>query len=433
MQLTEELKKELEKLYRNTPDDIHGVSLGYKYKNGEKTEEIGIVFNVDKKLPESDLSEDKILPKSIRIGEQDIITDVREAPRAEMFSCYCSSLPCPDVPNISNLRAAPFPMRGGQQIIQFPTNWTPAGGDFYNTEVGTLGFFCVDNTDNKIVGITNSHVVCNRRFFAVDRDATLENSDPYNTVEVRNWVNGQSYSPGALASGSGGNIIVAQHIKKYQPISLSGYNYSDVALLCMNPGVISSTESYKVWQPIGTTDYPNFLPFASTAEIDNLLATNPRVYSTGRTTGPKGYTNTATCRLRITGLGDYRTVADSEDGSTSWGDLISYAYEDGSSVATFGGDSGSAVLADISGVRKIIGLHFASGGIYSFACRIDRIASEMNIRAWDGTYDSSLPTFLYAVVTDLSNSKSSQASLVYGGRTYYQAGFTKTTGLTQVN
>jgi hypothetical protein len=438
MQLTEELKKELEKLYRGTPDDIHGVSLGYKYKNGEKTEEIGIVFNVDKKLSESDLSEDKILPKSIRVGEQDICTDVREVPRSEMLSCYCSSDPCPDVPNITNLRAAPLPMRGGQQIIQFPTNWTPASGGLYNVSVGTLGFFCVDNIDNKIVGVTNSHVVCYRRAFAFDRSLgnldqgalSIEYPDPYNTVEARSWVNGQSYNPGALISDNSTNTIAGK-IKRYQPVSMSGYNYSDVALLSMSPSVISSANSYKVWQPIGTTDYTNFLPFASTAEINNLLVTNPRVYSTGRTTGPKGYANTSTCRLRITSIGNYLTVGGYD--ISDWGDIMSFDYEDFSSGAVLGGDSGSALLADISGVRKIIGLVFAGNGTTGDACRIDRVAADMNIRAWDGTYDSSLPTSLYGVVTDFSNSKSSQASLVYGGKTYYQVGFTKTTGLPQIN
>jgi hypothetical protein len=440
MQLTEELKKELEKLYRDTPDNIHGVSLGYKYKNSLKTDQMGIVFDVERKLSESDLSDDQILPKTINIGDQEYITDVKETPRAEMLACYCSADPCPTDPNISRLQpagsgtAALFPMRGGQEIIEFPTNWTPTGGDMYSVALGTLGFFCVDNIDNKIVGVTNSHVVCNRRAFASERDWSLENSNFYNTAEPRAWVvNGGNYNPGALTADIGGNTIVAKYIKRYQPVSISSYSYSDVALLAMAPSVISSTASYKVWQPIGTTDYTSFLTFASTEEIDNLLTTNPRVYSTGRTTGPKGYTNTSTCRLRVTGVGVYLTVSAPEPPVSDWADLIAFDYENGSAGAILGGDSGSALLADISGVRKIIGICFAGNGTTGWASRIDRVATEMNIRAWDGTYDTSLPTTLSGVVTDLSNSKSSQASLVYGGKTYYQAGFTKTTGLPQVN
>jgi hypothetical protein len=439
MQLTEELKKELEKLYRDTPDNIHGVSLGHKYKNGLKTGQIGIVFDVEMKFSESDLSDDQILPKTINAGDQEYITDVKETPRAEMLSCYCATTPCPNDPNISRLQpansglAALLPMRGGQEIIEFPTNWTPIAGGRYSIALGTLGFFCVDNIDNKIIGVTNSHVVCNRRSFASERDWSVENLDFYNTAEPRTWVDGVNYNPGALTANSGKNTLVAQYIKRYQPVSISGYSYSDVALLAMVPSVISNTASYKVWQPIGTTDYTGFLTFASTAEIDNLLTTNPRVYSTGRTTGPKGYTNTSTCRLRVTGVGVYSAVTGHEPPVSDWADLIAFNYEDGSAGAILGGDSGSALLADISGVRKIIGLCFAGNGTTGWASRIDRVAAEMNIRAWDGTYNTALPTILSGVVTDLTSVKSSQASLVYGGKTYYQTGFTKTAGLPNVS
>ena len=433
MQLTEELKKEIESLHANTADSIHGVSIGYKYKNGIKTNQIGIVFDVDKKLSESDLPTDQILPKKIKIGNQEYVTDVKETSRAEMMACYCQVIPCSD-PSVARLQpanqsgaAALLPMRGGQEIIEFPTNWTAN-----SVVVGTLGFFCVDNIDNKIVGITSSHVVCNRRSFASDRNLTLESSDAYNTAEPRDWIYGGSYNPGALTLNGQAYTLLGKYIKRYQPVSGSGYNYSDVALLSMNPGVIS-TDSYKVWQPIGTTDYPNFLPFASTAEIDNLLITNPRLYSTGRTSGPKGYTNTATCRLRVTQIGVSSSISGEEPVISDWADLIAFNYEDGSAGAILSGDSGSALLADISGVRKIIGLCFAGDGVTGLASRIDRVAASMNIRAWDGTYNTSLPSTLSGVVTDPSNIKSSQTSIVYGGKTYYQAGFTRTSGLPHIN
>lgn len=447
MQLTEELKKEIERLHSETPDNIHGVSLGYKYKNGLKTNTIGIVFNVDKKISESDLSSDQILPKTIKIGDQEYVTDVVEALRAELVSCYCSASPCPQSADIARLApwtnsvSALLPMRGGQEIIQYPTGWASQGGGSYTAGVGTLGFFCVDNIDNKIVGITNSHVACHRRELASIRDWGVENSDPYNTFEARNFIlDNSNRNPGALtltrSSGNTSLKIVSPYIKRYKPLSIfPTYNYSDVALLVMDPSVISSSDSYKVWQPIGTTDHPNFLPFATTAEIDNLLNTNPRLYSTGRTTGPKGYADTTTCRLRIMSVGNYGDVSGTseEPNTTRWGDLIQFGYEDNTTGAVLGGDSGSALLADISGVRKIIGLVFAGNTVYGLANRIDRVASEMNIRAWDGTYDTALPAQVYGITTDPSNTKSGQTSVVYGGKTFYQVGFTKTTGLININ
>jgi len=455
MQLTEELKKEIERLHRETPDNIHGVSLGYKYKNGLKTNVIGIVFNVDAKIPETDLPSDQILPKTIKAGDQYYLTDVMEAKRAEFVSCYCNSAnantnPCPTVQDITRLAPWPnggsalLPMRGGQEIVQYPTSWSNVGNSYY-ASLGTLGFFCVDNIDNKIVGVTNSHVVCHRRYFATNRNWATENSDAYNTFEPRNWIlDNKNHNPGAITLiNSGSSVrIVCPFIKRYQPVAPSPtYNYSDVALMVMDPGAISSSASYKVWQPIGTTDYAGFLDFATTLEIDNLLNTNPRLYSTGRTTGPKGYADTATCRLRVRSVGGWSNVSNvgEEADITVWGDLIEYGYEDGSNGTSLGGDSGSALLADISGVRKIIGLVFAGNGTIGLASRIDRVASEMNIRAWDGTYNTALPTSTTgaftgsAVTTDPGNIKSSQTILVYGGKTYYQVGFTKTTGLTNIN
>jgi hypothetical protein len=454
MQLTEDLKKELKRLHSETPDNIHGVSLGYKYKNGLKTNVIGIVFNVDRKIPETDLSSDQILPKIIKVGGQEYITDVKETARAELISCFCNSTdantnPCPTVQDITRLAPWPnggsalLPMRGGQEIVQYPTEWVASGNSYY-ASLGTLGFFCVDNIDNKIVGVTNSHVACYRRKFASARDWTIENSDAYNTFEPRNWIlDNKNHNPGAITLiNSGSSVrVVCPFIKRYQPVAPNMYNYSDVALLVMDPGAISSSASYKVWQPIGTTDYTGFLTFATTSEIDNLLNTNPRLYSTGRTTGPKGYSDTATCRLRVKSVGNFWSVGGTQEETDimQWGDLIEYGYEDGSNGAVLGGDSGSALLADISGVRKIIGLVFAGNGNIGLASRIDRVASEMNIRAWDGTYNTALPTTSSgafagsAVVTDPHNILAGQTSIVYNGKTYYQAGFTKTTGLTQIN
>ena len=48
-------------------------------------------------------------------------------------------------------------------------------------------------------------------------------------------------------------------------------------------------------------------------------------------------------------------------------------------------DSGSALAAYIDGVWKIIGLCFAGSTYYGMACRIDNVAAQLNISAWDGT------------------------------------------------
>jgi hypothetical protein len=58
--------------------------------------------------------------------------------------------------------------------------------------------------------------------------------------------------------------------------------------------IIDFTSSF---QQLGLT-YTSSMPFASTAEIDNLINNNYEFFSSGRTTGPKGSPDTL-CPLRM--------------------------------------------------------------------------------------------------------------------------------------
>lgn len=431
--MSQELKDEIKRLFDVTPEDVNSVSYGFKFKNGEKTDKLSIIFGVNQKKPLSEVKSDEVLPSEIVIDGKVYLTDVVEHEMPNLQQCY----PDPADANIQRLRGNPSllkPMRGGQEIIQFPTGWTPSGGGGYNISVGTLGFFAVDNTDNKIVGVTNSHVVCDERVYCDEQNINIVNTSPYNTCQERPWTNvdpNNDYFPGALVNDNGAVELAGYNIKRYQPVSNTDTNYVDGALLIMNnatPAYVDSN-SYMVWQPIGTPDYAPYLPFATTAELDNLLVEDPPVYSTGRTTGPKGYTAATDCALKITELHVNAYVND--NGTLQyWGDCIKYAYEDGSNTPSAGGDSGSAVLADIGGTRKVIGLLFAGATAYTLLNRIDRVAETLNIRAWDASYSINLnqPSPIYKVC-NLSLGYGGIDSVVLNGVTYYQAGFTLTTAL----
>lgn len=431
--MSQELKNEIKRLFDVTPEDVNSVSYGFKFKNGEKTDKLSIIFGVNQKKPLSEVKSDEVLPSEIVIDGKIYLTDVVEHEIPNLQQCY----PDPADANIQRLRGNPSllkPMRGGQEIIQFPTGWTPSGGGGYNISVGTLGFFAVDNTDNKIVGVTNSHVVCDERVYCDEQNINVVNTSPYNTCQERPWTNvdpNNDYFPGALVNDNGVVELAGYNIKRYQPVSNTDTNYVDGALLIMNnttPAYVDSN-SYMVWQPIGTPDYAPYLPFATTAELDNLLVEDPPVYSTGRTTGPKGYTAATDCALKITELHVNAYVND--NGTLQyWGDCIKYAYEDGSNTPSAGGDSGSAVLADIGGTRKVIGLLFAGATAYTLLNRIDRVAETLNIRAWDASYSINLnqPSPIYKVC-NLSLGYGGIDSVVLNGVTYYQAGFTLTTAL----
>jgi hypothetical protein len=44
------LKQIIQKLYENTPDNVHSVSYGYKTTDGQVTDQLSIIFSVDNQL-----------------------------------------------------------------------------------------------------------------------------------------------------------------------------------------------------------------------------------------------------------------------------------------------------------------------------------------------------------------------------------------------
>jgi hypothetical protein len=91
------------------------------------------------------------------------------------------------------------------------------------------------------------------------------------------------------------------------------------------------------------------------------------------------------------------------------------------------GDSGSALIADFGGVRKIIGLVFAAGQVggifyYGYANRIDRVASELGIEAWVGGARGYVDpaSITYKTTTNGSSNKILSCSDV----NYWQVGLT---------
>jgi hypothetical protein len=488
------INEEINKLYIESDSNIKSVMLGYKYVGGIKTEDICIVFNVEQKRPISEIKPEDVIPSSIEIDGKKYPTDVVEdKSNVEALTCYdLLGIVSPEgdfwyEPEILKLRGIPsllVPIKGGQEIIKFPTNWTTQGDGVFSVVKGTLGFMAIDNEDNRVVGVTNAHVACSLFYYnsqripvdGVDRDKRIlsTNESLYNLYEEKVWsVNGLKYIPGLLVSNNqnppppGGlpsatNLFrLGMSIKRYSPMARparswetpnSILNYSDVAIMSMNESYLNN-DSHMVHQPTGTTPVSH-MPFATTFEIDNLLESNPRVYSTGRTTGPKGWGNSSSCRLRIDGISVAISVGFNQPipggGQFSWfdsvdfGDLIRYRYEDNSNFPSAGGDSGSALLAEIGGQMKIIGLAFAgNGGLlfnpnpgthYGYACRIDRVAQEMNIRSWDSSYtlSPSGPTSVSVYVKPISQGGMDEKTIVIGGKTYYNIGLTNSESFPEV-
>lgn len=482
------LKQAIKKYYDETPENVHGVAYGYKKVGGERTATLSIVFSVVKKKPREELQPNEFIPDHIMIDGERVLTDVQETPTAvPLNACYNVRDTMQMSAEIARLRGIPaalVPMRGGQQINKFPVGW-----DIYNRFVsaGTLGFFAIDNTDERIVGVTNTHVVIPNYYYAGDPrrfnvDATApivsanfddlgsyptylpavypEAYTPINTIEPQFWAHdGLKYPLGALIpDGASGMTYhhAVRYVKRYVPYSSENNNYADAALLIMNNqrhlpsgNHFVDANSYEIQVPAGV-DALGHLPFATTNEINDLLTSLPpgetlRVYSTGRTTGPKGYCDSADSHLILVSI--HQIVNLAGDYPASFIDCLAFELRSPSALsfaALNGGDSGSAVLADIvtpegSVARKIIGIAFAGpsdgSGLVGFACRIDKVAEALNIRAWDADYtfnratSLSIPTPVLATRPLATDGKVLSLTLPAG--LYWHAGVTSRLDISQ--
>lgn len=404
--------------YENTPDYVNCVSYGYKEVDGKLTNDLCIIFNVDKKKPLSDVNQSEVLPKEIEFSGFTFKTDVVESMTKFLAMEYCPNSfytwQTIDPPNRNIYR----PLRGGVSV----TNWTKQ-----SNKVGTLGFLAVDNDTNSLVGVSNNHVFVLDAWFASMRppsngisnaylDKVTQPNDVYNGVNI--------YGP---------NFQIGI-VKKYVPLSSSTtttyYNRVDGACTTINESQIDASS----WLQVGMTGWSQPMEFATTSEIDNLLSTNPLLYSAGRTTGPKGegvsklltYATNVTVGVGFNRQGtNYtavfeRTIAVRASASTTT--IGNHCY-----FPIDSGDSGSALCADFGGVRKIIGIIYAGQFVPgTFLCttalanRIDDVASQLNLSAWTGqsvNYSDTSSAEYYCLSTNATDK-----TISITGTTFWQLG-----------
>jgi hypothetical protein len=349
------------------------------------------------------------------------------------------------------------PIKGGIAI----TSTSKQGG------VGTMGLVCQDSASGALVGLTNNHVVIRDAFYTNQR--TYNNpQNEFNLTDSSNTIQGDFvYQTGdffAQPVNPGGPNEIGR-VLRYVPIYTSASIVANPSLTNKVDGAIFSlyctssngatiinfTSSF---QQLGLS-YTSSMPFASTAEIDNLLNTNPELYSSGRTTGPKGSPGTL-CPLRILGNASFPIQYPLQGVQTNsyFTDVIafvkpensaSYAPPSGSATVSvcaypiFAGDSGSTLIANIGGVWKIVGLVFAGNGApynpqangfnyeiastVGYACRIDQVAAQLGIKAWTGSIAPVVNpnSISYITISGSNDTKTLNCS----GSTYWQVGLTE--------
>lgn len=414
MSYTQEIKDKISLLTSQMSEECTSVGYGFKEKDGKLTKEKSIIFTFKQKKPLSELNPDEVVPEIIEVGNDLLKTDVREGVNEFMAYEACpssfyrwssNSTLNPDGRITPIQQNEVRPLKGGLQIRNQSLGY-----------LGTMGFIAVDKDTNSLVGVTNAHVMTGNFFIATEASRSISNT--YNQ------------NMGQPATSVSQRVGVT---KRYIPVvgTTTGVNYVDGALLTLDESEIDLNESYKYYG-FSFTSPP---PFATTEEIDDLINNDWNLYSVGRTTGAKGEGVTKLKFLSYDNVYVFNSLNSEFNRLCLFNECISYIASASTTTSGNGcyypiesGDSGSALLAEINGTLKIIGLSFAgsttgSGTGYKTiarACRIDRVAEELNIEAFTGQTvnfsDKTNPDVHYEI------GFSSLSSVTINGNKYYQVG-----------
>lgn len=394
-----------------------GVMFANRIKDGKLTEEECITFIVQDKLPLDQLLSEDVLPSKVVIENKHYPTDVITISNATTLSCPAQCVTWQTTPpgNRNTVR----PLVGGLSIGAKNNIVSPT-----ECKKGTLGFIAVDKASQALVGVTASHVVVKNPFITMNQNLTgLVQNEKDNYV----YQNGETCTVNpALQIGQ-----VIRYAPLYPPVpnpSLNYYdftifNYVDAALISLKQSDVSNTESFKQYG----INYNLPLPFATTNDIQNLKFAS-LLYSSSRTSGVQGeacnlyYFGTSTSPVLVNGYN-----LQGVDSAPIFINFIIVAPNYSGCEAFQPGDSGSAVVAEINGVRKIIGIVFGqallnnsiSVGLIS---RIDWVAEQLGIEAWDGTPKNFIDTASIAYTT--VPGKSYDSAIKRDGKMYWQVGLT---------
>jgi len=376
------IKQNIERAFLDSPKNVHAVIYGIKKTRKRKTGQSALIYFVEKKLPINQLSKKDLIPKSVDINGTEYLTDIVEVKRIKTTQCYDFT-----DPEVTFLNTKVRPISGGLEISSL-CFWEQTNPYEFSFTVGTIGFFAVDNYDQKLVGVTAGHVIVKDMFLASSRNINNIHSNITEPI-VFNTLNGLvgTFMPSVLQFGSleftvNFNESKIGVPKRYSVLNESQSNELDVALISISNGVDNNSVLSQAGLPMAFD-----MDFATTSEIDSLLDDETPLYSVGRTTGPKG----ENCPMVCVGYGESEIsfVKQSIPTTIDMTDLIFYSFEDDSNLPVYDGDSGSALIGNFNGVYKIVGLVFAGDtfddpvfgptSTVGVACRIDKIAEKMNI------------------------------------------------------
>ena len=432
--LTDKIQEKLKEL--STLPGVTAVGLGKKIIGGTQTDTIGITFGVKVK----ETNPENMLPTSVDIDGITYVTDVIEIGEIAFASCPA---------NQPGYAPTSYIVSG---IAIAEGHVDPSLGYIVLTG-GTLGIIAMHTETNALVGVTAAHILADAsRSDTVDRQALINayrrddnggNGFMQFNYPFRYSIQFYTYATSGQANFIGTSFYY-KPLKVKPVIDPDRFNQIDACLInfftSLSPDLISvipntAGTSLEIitgfdpsWKSYLVKDIPEItdaMPFATTAELNALITSPPSfVSSTGAGSGAK---NGPVCGLKIDGIGVTTSFTYSSiPGTVYFEDLISFSRITPGLSTVFGFDSGASLVAKIGGVWKIIGLVIGGNETVGYACRIDHIASELGIQAWDGSvkpfqniYSSNvMSNTSYVTGTGINDAD----KIIIDNMTYYQAG-----------
>jgi hypothetical protein len=472
-------KKHITKLKDVNGSHFRSIGIGKKITGGHFTDKDSVVFYVKEKKPLSKLKPNEIIPDKVIIEDKEYPTDVVSSPnRITKLDCYGKNLESWALNHKKKFRYFSTDYDTETRINQGLQGGISFGQEEGGT--GTLGCVVEDQVDNTLCLLTNNHVLVKDAFYASEKAFLPEYGY---IIKANNIYKKGAVQPGEPLNDSASYVPPAfdsqygvGYVKRYVPMYFwnwdeeGNYVYKNPvdAALCStikytediiyNPQndqietknvYVINSDSSKQYDAQYLALYQSHYEFASSAEITQIVKSGTRVWKTGRTTGLVGQNTCPACIYQtnvdanVYGYGFSQFAVE-----VLFSDLFSFTYASTSPNSQglytpnplpgviIGGDSGSVLLAEFGGVKKIIGLNFAGGwfsetsgpGSIGYACRIDHVAEALEISAFDATlinpdnndYYNNFNEWKYIVVKGLSDKfKLNQEGL---DGIYYQCG-----------
>lgn len=420
---------------------VKSITMGYKTINNQITDIRALVFNVRQKKDLKDLTPDQVIPKTVVINGIEYPTDVMSHPSRYTIltnGCFGNNIAQWSADHKKRFRQYISNNDQGNPTPPSGTlNQPVMGGISFGQQkggTGTLGCVVKDiseESNNKICGLSNLHVLVEDGFYAHEKKILSQLGYPN---KITNILKKGTVQPGEPVAGFSPPVYTKEKgvgfVKRYVPLYLWNWdennqlvyhNYVDAAISSLQLSTEDTTKdpssppqtsgkNYVVWTNstkqfnmtfTDGSDQSSY-PFATTEEIESMEP-GTRVWKSGRTTGFVGKDE---CVLEFKGkvpfVNVYGYTFSIFPVEVLFEDVLQFGYRrlPGQTVsppaAILGGDSGSVLIADFGGTKKIVGLNFAGGaesrnagpGSAGFACRIDHVSKELFVDSFstDGIF-----------------------------------------------